>query len=167
MALLELFLRRSAAIMAMPEAIARGMSASAFLHKIKFTTGGYQKQRFLADWRNVAGTEKRKNAFKYIRRDRLPPMAAVADVDWDMSEEYMYKVRAWVRVTPGEPLTERLVNIPSNVPLTLEEIEQEVFDRWDDKWKYEDEVLERAQPLAGWHHVEEELYTPSPFLSRE
>ena len=167
MALLERYLRRSAAIMQMPKAIASGLTPTAFLRKIQFTTGGYQKQRFLADWRNVAGTEKRKDAFKFIRRDRRAPMAAIADVDWDMSEEYMYKVRAWVRTAPGEPLTERFVNIPSDRPLSPEQAEQEVFDRWDEKWKYEDETVERAQAVAGWHFVESDLETESPFLSRD
>jgi len=153
--------------MGMPQAIASGMSATAFLRKIQFTTGGYQKSRFLADWRNVAGTEKRKNAFKFVRRDRRPPMSALADVDWDLSEDYMYKVRAFVRVTPGEPLTERFVNVPSDKPLSLEEIEQEVFERWDEKWKYKDEQLERVQPVAGWHYVEDYIGTESPFQSKD
>ena len=167
MSILDKYLRRSAAIMAMPEAILSGMSASAFLSKIKFTTGGYQRQRFLADWRNVVGTEKKKDAFKFVRRDRRPPMEALADVDWNMSEEYMYKVRTFVRVSPGEPLTERFVNIPSDRALTPMEAEQEVFDRWDQKGNYKNETVERAQTTAGWRYVEDVTGTESPFLSRD
>lgn len=163
MALLERFLRRSAAIMAMPQAIASGMTASAFLRKIQFSTGGYQKQRFLSDWRNVAGTEKRKNAFKFVRRDRRPPMTALADVDWELDKEYMYKVRAFVRLSPGEPLTERFVNIPSDRPLTPAEVEAEVAERWTDEEKYKGQELERSQVVAGWHRVEDELLSPTPF----
>lgn len=167
MATVPSYLRRSVAILKMPEAIARGMSATKFLSGLRLSTGGYQKQRFLADWRNVAGTEKRKDAFKFVRRDRRPPMEALADVDWEMSEEYMYKVRAFVRTRPGEPLEERFVNITSDKELTPEEVEAEAFERWTDKEKYEGEELERAQTIAGWHHVEEGLVTPSPFLSKD
>jgi hypothetical protein len=140
--------------MAMPQAIARGMSASAFLSKIRFTTGGYQKQRFLADWRSVAGIEKRKDAFKFVRRDRRPPMKAIADVEWPLEKEYMYKVRAFVRTSPGEPLTERFVNIQSDKPLSPDEIERETERLWDDTGNYADETLERVQAFAGYHRIE-------------
>jgi len=163
MALLPAFMRRPSAILKMPEAIAKGMSANAFLKSLKSIGGGYSRTRFLRDWRNVAGTEAKKNVFKYVRRDRRAPMAALADVDWEMSQEYMYKVRAWVRLAPGEPLTERFVNIPSDDPLSPEQVEQEVFDRWADSEKYEGQELERVQPVAGWHHVEDVLETQSPF----
>lgn len=167
MALLPNYLRRTTAILRMPAAIASGMTPTKFLSKLKFSTGGYQKQRFLADWRNVAGTEKRKDAFKFVRRDRRPPMAAIADVDWEMSEEYMYKVRAFVRTRPGEPLEERFINIMSDKPMTPIEVEEATFERWADKANYPDEALERAQTIEGYHHVEEGLVTPSPFTSRE
>lgn len=154
MALLEKFLRRSAAIMGMPAAIARGMTASAYLRKIQGTIGGYQKQRFLGDWRSVAGIEKRKDAFKFVRRDRRPPMKAIADVEWELEKEYMYKVRVFTRTSPDEAMTERFVNIPSDRPLTPAEAEAEVERRWEDVWKYKDETLERSQVTAGYHRVE-------------
>jgi len=141
--------------MGMPQAIARGMSASAFLRKLQGTTGGYQKSRFLADWRSVAGIEARKDAFKYVRKDRRPSMKAMADVEWELSEEYMFKVRAKFRTGPDEPLQERFVNIPSDKPLTPAEIEAEVFDRWSDWEKYAGEELDSATIVAGYHRIEE------------
>ncbi len=167
MATIASYLKRPTAIMSMPSAMARGLTPTKFLSQLKLKGLGYRKQRFLADWRNVAGMEKRKDALKFVRRDRRPPMAAIADVDWNMSQEYMYKVRAWVRTAPGEPLKERLVNIPSDDPMTPEEVEAEVFDRWDDWERYAGETLERAQIIAGWHYVEDDLGTPSPFLTKE
>lgn len=166
MALIPAFLKRPTAIMKMPSAIASGLTPTKFLSMLKSQGLGYRKQRFLADWRNVSNTEKRKDALKFVRRDRRPPMSAMADVDWDMSEEYLYKVRAWVRTSPDEPLTERMVNIPSNRALSPAEVEAEVFDRWDEWEKYEGETLERAQTVAGWHYVEDDIGTPSPFLEK-
>jgi hypothetical protein len=154
MAFVEKYLRRSVAILKMPEAIARGLSATKFLQGLKITSGGYQKQRFLADWRSVAGIGKRKDAFKFVRRDRRPPISAIADVEWELEREYMYKVRVFVRTTPDEPMEERFVNIPSDRPLSPEEQEAEVERLWDDEWKYEGETLERAQAVAGYHRVE-------------
>lgn len=154
MAYVPSYLRRSVAILKMPAAIARGMSATKFLQSLRLTTGGYQKQRFLGDWRSVAGIEKRKDAFKFVRRDRRPPMSAIADVEWELDEEYMYKVRVFTRTSPDAKLEERFVNIPSDRPLSPEEQEAEVERRWEDDWKYLDETLERAQAVAGYHRVQ-------------
>jgi len=137
----------------MPDAIAQGLSASAFLKKLQASTGGYKRQSFLADWRSVAGIEAKKDRFKYVRRDRRPPISAMADVEWDNNNEYMYKVRAFVRKGEGQPLTERFVNIVSDDPLTPEQVEQEVFERWSAWEKYEGETLERAQTVAGFHNL--------------
>ncbi len=166
MATIASYLKRPTAIMRMPQAIAKGLTPTKFLSQLKLQGLGYRKQRFLADWRNVSGTEKRKDALKFVRRDRRPPMALIADVDWNMSQEYMYKVRAFVRTQPGEPLTERMVNIPSDRPLTPSEVEAEVYDRWTDEEKYQGETIERAQVVAGWHYVEDDLGAPSPFLEK-
>lgn len=167
MAIVPKYLRRSVAILKMPEAIARGLSATKFLRGLQLSTGGYQKQRFLADWRNVSGTEKRKNAFKYIRRDRRPPMTAMADVDWDMEKEYMYKVRAFTRLHPGEPLEERFINIASDDPMSPDEIEAAARDSWTELQDSTPGELDRIQAVAGWHKIEGDLETPSPFIERE
>ncbi len=153
MAILPNYLRRTTAILKMPQALASGLSASAFLKKLQGTTGGYKRTTFLRDWRNVGGIEAKKDRFKYVRRDRRPPMAALADVEWDNNNEYMYKVRAFVRKGEGEPLTERFVNITSDTALTPEQVENEVFERWSAWEKYEGETLERAQTVAGFHNL--------------
>jgi len=155
MSLLTGFLRRPAAIMAMPDAIARGMSANAFLRKLRITTGGYTRTKFLADWRSVANIEARKDAFKYVRKDRRPSMKSMADVEWEMSEEYMFKVKARFRTGPDEPIQERFVNIPSDRPMTPAEVEAAVFDRWSDWEKYVGEELESANVVAGYHRIDE------------
>ena len=153
MAILPNYLRRTTAILKMPQALSQGLSASAFLKKLQGSTGGYKRTTFLRDWRNVSGIEAKKDRFKYVRRDRLPQMSAIADVEWDNNNEYMYKVRAFVRKGEGEPLTERFVNIVSDRALTPEQVESEVFERWSAWEKYEGEVLERAQVTAGFHNL--------------
>ncbi|KKL53181.1 hypothetical protein LCGC14_2278050, partial [marine sediment metagenome] len=97
MATIASYLKRPTAILRMPQAIARGLTPTAFLSQLKLKGLGYRKQRFLADWRSVSGIEKRKDVFKYVRKDRRPSMKSMADVEWEMSEEYMFKVRARFR----------------------------------------------------------------------
>jgi len=139
----------------MPQAIAQGMSANAFLKKLRITTGGYTRTTFLKDWRSVSGIEAKKDAFKFVRKDRRPSLKSMADVEWEMSEEYMFKVRAKFLTGPDEPLQERFVNIPSDRPMSPQEVEAEVFDRWDDWEKYAGEELDSATVVAGYHRIEE------------
>jgi len=155
MSIIPSYLKRPTAIMKMPDAIARGLTPTKFLSLLKGQGLGYRKQRFLADWRSVAGIEKRKDAFKYVRKDRRPSMKSMADVEWEMSQEYMFKVRAKFRTSPDEPIQERFVNIPSDRPMTPAEVEAEVFDRWDDWEKYAGEELEGASVVAGYHRIDE------------
>jgi len=141
--------------MGMADALAKGLSANSYLRKIKLTTGGYTRTKFLADWRSVGAIEARKDAFKYVRKDRRPSMKSMADVEWEMSQEYMFKVRAKFRTSPDEPIQERFVNIPSDRPMTPAEVEAEVFDRWNDWERYAGEELESANVVAGYHRIEE------------
>jgi len=155
MAGIATYLKRPTAIMKMPQAIAQGFTATKFLSVLRAQGLGYRKQRFLADWRSVSGIEKRKDAFKYVRKDRRPSIKSMADVEWEMSQEYMFKVRAQYRTAPDEPIQERFVNIPSDRPLTPAEVEAEVFDRWNDWEKYAGEELEAANVVAGYHRIDE------------
>jgi len=139
----------------MPEAIAQGLSASKFLSQLKAQGLGYRRQRFLADWRSVAGIEARKDVFKNVRKDRRPSMKSLADVEWEMSQEYMFKVRAKFRTGPDEPLQERFVNIPSDHPMTPDEVQAAVFERWGDWERYVGEELESATVIAGYHRIDE------------
>lgn len=158
MPLLPNYLRRTTAILKMPQAIAKGMSANAFLAKLRLTTGGYTRQKFLGDWRSISGMEKKKDAMKYVRRDRRPPASAMADVEWDSNPEYMFKMRSWVRVNPGDPMTERFVNITSDRNLTPDEQVAEVFDRWTGWEKYSTEELVKVDPVAGYHNILSDAY---------
>jgi hypothetical protein len=155
MAITPSFLKRPTAILKMPQAIAQGMSATKFLSQLKTQGMGYRKQRFLADWRSVSGQETKKDVFKYVRKDRRPSMASMADVEWEMNQEYMFKVRANFRTSPEEPLQERFVNIPSDRPMSPQEVEAEVFDRWNDWEKYVGEVLDSATVVSGYHRIDE------------
>jgi len=83
----------------------------------------YRRTDMLADWRSVNEVERKADAYKYVRKDRMPTAKVIAQVDWSLSREYMYKVKILSRIRPGEPITERFVNIMQDRPLTPGEIE--------------------------------------------
>ena len=155
MAILEAFLRRPTAILKIPDAIARGLTPTAFMKELSSLGLTYRRTNMLSDWRSVAGIESKKDIIKYVRKDRLPSMRAVADVEWELSKEYMYKAKVWAQTKPGEPMTERFVNITSDNLLTPQEIESQIYSRWGEWEKYQGDVLNRVQVVGVYHKIEQ------------
>jgi len=151
------YIRRSTAIMKMPEAIERGLTVSAFRKELDASTGSYRWTRMMADWRSVAGIEAKKDVAKYIRRDRLPSVKAVADVEWELSKEYMYKLKVTVRAAPDKPLTERFVNIMHDRLLSPAQIEEQVQSQWPISDSQPAELPTRIVLVGIYHRIESPL----------
>lgn len=147
------YLKRPTAILKMPSAIESGLSANRFLKHLRSLGLGYNRQRFLADWRSVGNIQARKDVIKYTRKDRLPSIKSMADVEWNLSQEYMFKVSAKYRTDPEGELQERFVNIPSDRLMTPQEVINEVFNRWDNWEKYGGEELVSAEVVGGYHRI--------------
>jgi len=168
MAIIEAFLRRPIAILKIPDAIARGLSPTAWIKELTSLGLSYRRANMLADFRSVAGTEARKGLLKYVRKDYIPNIRTMANVTWDMSREYMYKLNVWTQTRPGEVLVERQVNIMTNKAMTIGQVEQELYTKWGTWEKYEPEQIQKMEVIGAWHKVEMlEEPTPSPFLERD
>lgn len=157
MGLIPSFARRPSALLRMPKAIAGGMSASAFINQLRGLGLSYRRTTMLSDWRSASNVEAKKDTIKYIRKDRMPTAKSMADVEWDLSKEYMYKVNTWSRIKPDEPLTERFVNLMSDEPLSLAAIEQEIWESWGEWEKYAPERLAKVQVHSAFHRIESPL----------
>ncbi len=154
MAKIPSYLKRSTAILKMPEAIARGLSATGFLKELKAEGLGYRRTNMLSDWRSVAGIEAKKDAVKYVRRDRRPSVKAIADVEWELSKEFMYKVKVTVQTEPDKPLQERFVNIMHDRLLTPTEVEAQVQSQWGEWERYRGETITKLQIVGVYHRIE-------------
>lgn len=154
MALLPSNLRRPAALLQMAAAMAQGLTVEGFIKELRGTIGTYRRTLMLADWRSVNNIEARKDVVKYTRKDRIPSIKVIADVEWDMKTEYMYKCKVWSQTQPGKPLKERFVNIRSDRLVAIGTVERMVYERWADWEKYEPEELKRVEVVAIFHKVE-------------
>jgi len=67
-----------------------------------------------------------------------------------MSDEYMYKVKVESRLSPGEPIQERFVNILSDKPMTPAMVEQAVTEKWAE---WEDYTAEAIEKMVVWTAV--------------
>jgi len=165
MAKVPSYLKRATAILKMPEAIARGLTQSAFFRELKATTGTYRNQRMIQDWHNVAGTEAKKDTYKYIRKDRLPTQQFVVDVDWEMSKNYMYKFEVSTSRIEKDGLKPIYVNIMKDTLLPITQIQAEVYERQGVSDSIPKEPITNMRLIGIWHKVPSlEMPTPTPFM---
>jgi len=142
--------KRAAVIGLMRGAFRRGESAGAFIRAMRAKGLGYRHTDMRADWRSVNELERKKGLMRFVRRDYFPTVKAMADVDWALSEEFMYKVKVESRLRPEDPLTERFVNIMSDTPLTPSMVEQAVTEKWAE---WEDYTAEAIDKMVVWTAV--------------
>jgi len=146
---------RAEVIARMRVAFREGMSASRFITDVTAVGLSYRRTDMLADWRSVNELEKKEGVIRYVRKDRYPTEKTIAAVGWEMSREYMYKVQVRSIITPGAPITERFVNIMSDVPMTPEMVEAEVESKWGEWEKYSAEEIKGLQTWSAVRKVME------------
>lgn len=142
--------KRAAVIGLMRGAFRRGQSAGSFIRAMRAKGLTYRRTDMLSDWRSVNELERKAGAMRFVRRDYYPTEKAMAEVEWSLSQEYMYKVKVESRLRPGEPVTERFVNIMSDTPLTPSMVEQTVTEKWSD---WEDYTAESIEKMVVWTAV--------------
>ena len=107
----------------------------------------------LSDWRTVNEIEAKKGLMRFVRKDRYPTKLAIAEVDWLLSQEYMYTVKVQSRLRPGEPQVSRFVNLMSDVPMTAQMIEQGIVEKWAEWEDYTAESIDKIIPWSAAHRT--------------
>jgi len=121
---------RAAGILRMKKAQSAGLSASAFIKTEQIAGRAYRRQVMLSDWRNVGNITVKTNRLRFVRKDRVPTAEIAQVKDWNMSREFMFVVQVKERLSPGEPITTRHVNIMADSPMTPRQIEEQVVQEW-------------------------------------
>lgn len=148
-------LKRAEIIGKMRIAFRKGQSATSLYWELRAIGPVTRKTVFLADWRSVNQLERKEGVLRYVRKDYYPAKAAMAQITWETSKEYMYKIRTESRLRPREPVTTRFVNIMSDTPLTPRELEAQVAERWGEWEKYKAEELVSLQVWTAVQRVME------------
>jgi len=115
--------RRAEFIAQARKAVREGLSQTRFLQQAVAEGYSFRRTDMIADWHGIEGTEKKAGLLRFVRKDYTPTSRVIADVPWNLSREFMYKVQVMSRLRPGEPITERFVNIMQDRPMTPAEIE--------------------------------------------
>ena len=145
---------RATVIVRMRGAFRTGQTGAAFIRQMKDEGLSYRRTDMLSDWRSVNELEKKAEAFKYVRKDYYPTEKSIAQVEWELSKEFMYKVRVESRLRPDQPISSRFVNIMSDTPMTPRMVEQAVVEKWVEWEKYQAEIIEVITPVTAVHRSE-------------
>lgn len=144
-------IKRSQVIQLMSGAFKRGQSASAFISDMRAKGLSYRRTDMLSDWRSVNELEAKKGLVRFVRKDRFPARQAVAEVEWKLSQEFMYKVRVESRLRPDAPVNVRFVNIMSDTPMTPSQVEQATIEKWAEWENYTGENLTNLTVWSAIH----------------
>ncbi|GAI64682.1 unnamed protein product [marine sediment metagenome] len=145
MPFISLGLRRAAAKLLMPKAFKAGMSASGFRQLLRGKGLQYQWQTLLRDWRTTLNIEAKKDAIKFVRKDRVPSPMLFPEVDYKYSQEYIYFANTWSRTHPEAPITEQMVTYTSDIPLSAREVEEEITVDWPEWGSPKESMLEKVE----------------------
>jgi len=141
---------RGVIIAKMRKAFAAGQTAASFIAEQREAgVRLYRRTTLLADWRAVADIKEKADRLKYVRKDYYPTKFDMAHAHWHYRKEYNYVMRTKARISPEEPLTERMVQIQSDVPLTPTQMVSQVFDKWSAWEDYRPEILEEVEPFSA------------------
>lgn len=145
---------RADAIGRMRIAFRKGLTHAAFVRQQRAAgRPTIRKTVSLADWRTVNQLETKAGMIKYVRKDRFPSEKFVAAISWKISKEYMYVVKVKSVIKLGEPVTERKVNIMSDVPMTPGMVEAKIAESWREWEKYGAELIVGIQIFTAVRRV--------------
>lgn len=147
-------LKRAQVIGLMRGAFRRGQSATSFLWDMREKGLSYRRTDMLSDWRSVNELEVKADLLRYVRKDYYPTEKSIAQVDFALSHEYMYKVKVQSRLTPDAPLTERFVNIMQDEPITPARIEELAWEMIKEQSPKVVSQVERITPWTAIHKIE-------------
>jgi len=132
-------IKRMEVIARMRKAIRTGGTASDFISLMQKKGLGYRRSDMLADWREVATIEKVDVAISRIRTGYVPIQHIAELKVWNMSKEFMYRIKSEQISPTGKRLKSKYVNIMSDKPLTIEKLEREAYER----------AFEQSPPESG------------------
>jgi len=132
----------------------RKQSASSFIWELRQKGLGYRRTIMLADWRTAGDIEAKTGLAQYVRKDRYPSAASLVVFETTKSiPEYMYQIKVKSIIHPDLPVDKQYVNIFSDVPLTPEQAEQAVVEKWAEWEDYTAIALEEPVLFTAYRTV--------------
>lgn len=137
----------------MAAAIRAGQNAAGFISQMRSQGFGYDNKLMYSDWRAAKQAIGLEGALQTLRPTQRPSTKTMAEVEWQISKEYMYKVKVIVSEKGRKGTKERFVNILSDTRLTVQQIERAAKKTFTQSENYGREVVESLQAWTAYHRV--------------
>ena len=122
-----------------PEMLRMGMTSAAGLRMLQGQGLGYRKTNFLADWREFAGTERKRDPLRAIPKKYRPTENTIQRTEFEQKKKfhYNYKIEGYDMIVQAD--TEEWVTVASDDLMSMEEAEEEA-KRLADQYKIDIEI---------------------------
>lgn len=122
-----------------PEMIRLGMTTSGGMNLLRDEGMGYRRTDFLADWREAAGTERKRDPLRAIPKKYRPTEATIQRTDYKQLHKFNYNYK----ITGYDPVlgkdVEEFITVATDDIITMEEAEAEA-ERLADQYKLDIEI---------------------------
>ena len=122
-----------------PAMLKQGLSASAGLRMLQDQGLGYRKTRFLADWREFSGTERKRDPLRSIPKKYRPTEATIQRTEFEQRAKFNYNfdVEGYDEILKQDVIEH--ITVASEEILTMQEAEDEA-QRLADQYKVDIDV---------------------------
>jgi len=122
-----------------PEMLRLGMTTSAGLNLLRVEGMGYRRTDFLADWREFAGVERKRDPLRAIPKKYRPTEATIERTDYEQVRKfhYNYKIEGYDIYT--QELVEESITVASDDLISMEAAEEEA-ERLAEKYKMDIDI---------------------------
>ena len=124
-----------------PAMLKQGLSQAAGLRMLQGQALGYRKTDFLKDWRQFAGTERKRDPLQSIPKKLRPTESTIERAEYEQSKKfhYVYDVKGYDTVLQKD-VTDT-ITVASDDIISMEEALEEA-QRLADKYKIDIEIAE-------------------------
>lgn len=147
--------KRAIVLLRMREAIQANKSFNQLYREAQEKGLSYRRTDMLKDWRDTGNMEKKEGTARYIRKGYVPATNTVELKAWEMSSEYMYRVSVKGQIYPDKPLEKQFVNLMSDRPLTVEQVEARMSELIATSEKYKETKIAGLQVWSVYKRKEE------------
>ena len=122
-----------------PAMLKQGLSASAGLRMLQDQGLGYRKTRFLTDWREFSGTERKRDPLRAIPKKYRPTESTIQRTEFEQRAKFNYNfdVEGYDEILKQDVIEH--ITVASEEILTMQEAEDEA-QRLADQYKVDIDV---------------------------
>jgi hypothetical protein len=135
-------------------AVERGFGFQKLYNDAKGKGLNYNRNDMAADFREVKAEFTNSQQLRDVQAGEIPPHVDMTTRRIAYTEAYIYKAKVGTQLSFGGPITEKFVTVLSKAALTMQQIAEQITQKWGG-WEYaKAERVVQIQPLVAIHQAD-------------